>query len=60
MHKINHKAVEYRVHQDKTSHEFTAEIWCNGIKYAIGKGMNIRDAEFKAAKTVYSKLSKVK
>jgi dsRNA-specific ribonuclease len=26
MHKINHKAVEYRVHQDKTSHEFTAEI----------------------------------
>jgi ribonuclease-3 len=57
MQKYSKQSIKYKV----TSHqnnEYIVEVWCNNIKYGIGKGDRVKDAEMQAAKDAYTKCIK--
>ena len=59
MMKYNKHEIKYLVVNSKPNN-YRVELWCNGIKYGIGFGPKIKDAEQNAAKAAYKKFAGIK
>jgi dsRNA-specific ribonuclease len=57
MQKYSKQSIKYKVASHQNN-EYIVEVWCNNIKYGIGKGVRVKDAEMQAAKDAYTKCIK--
>ena len=59
MMKYNKHEIQYHVVNNKPNH-YKVELWCNNIKYGIGSGTKIKEAEQNAAKAACKKFAGTK
>jgi dsRNA-specific ribonuclease len=57
MMKYSKHAIHYKLIKNNDN-DYQVEVWSNNIKYGVGAGTKIKEAQMQAAKDAYNKFAK--